>query len=397
MTWYPRRAAAVLFALPVLLAAACSAPAAAPPAPSGPSVQGCVPGAQAPAGDVAFSHATNVRITGADGYRVLTVAQPFPGGRPQSVVLVGCGDPAPVLPAALAQAPVVRTPVSGVFAASTTQLPMLTELGALDRITGVGGLALVTDPAVRGRVTSGAATEFAPNGTLDAEAVVAAAPPVVLSAGTDDAALPALSAAGIPVVGWADYLENGPLGQAEWIKVVGALTGQDARAAEIFAGIATRYDDLAGRVRGLAPVPAVAGQPYQGTWNVPAAGSTAGILLRDAGATWLGAAVPGTGTQERSLEQVLAQDGDAPVWLADGPFATTADVAALDPRLTALAAVRSGGLWTRDRATTPEGGNALYERGALHQDEILADLVAILHPQVLPGHVFTYYRQVPTG
>ncbi len=124
----------------------------------------------------------------------------------------------------------------------------------------------------------------------------------------------------------------------------------------------------------------------------------AGILFRDAGATWLGAGMPGTGTQAQSLERVLADDGDARIWLADGPFATTADVATLDPRLSSLTAARPGGqLWTRDRATTADGGNALYERGALHQDEILADLVAILHPQALPGHAFTYYRQVPAG
>lgn len=394
-----RRVLAALLALAVV--AGCSAPATAPPAPggTGAAAQDCVPGAaSAPDDTVAFTHATNVTITGGDGYRVLTVRTPFPGGQPQSVVLVGCGQGDPALSAALAGAPVVHTPVSGIFAGSTTQLPMITELGGLDRITGVGGAALVTDPAVRARVASGAAVDFAPNSTIDAEAVVAAAPPVVLSAGTDDAAFPALSAAGIPVVGWADYLETGPLGQAEWIKVAGALTGQDARAAEIFDGIAGRYADLAGRVRGLPPTPIVAGQPYQGTWNVPAAESTAGILFRDAGATWLGAGMPGTGTQAQSLERVLAEDGDARIWLADGPFATTADVAALDPRLTSLAAARPGGqLWTRDRATTPDGGNPLYERGALHQEEILADLVAILHPQALPGHAFTYYRQVPAG
>ncbi|ANY09624.1 ABC transporter substrate-binding protein [Pseudonocardia sp. HH130630-07] len=380
--------------LPLLLLVGCSAPAPAPPQEG----TGCVPGGPVAGGDVAFSHATNVRITGADGYRVLTVGEPYPGGPAQSVVLVGCGAPDPALPPELAGAPVVHTPVDGIHAYSTTQLPMITELGLLDRLTGVGALNLVADPAVRARVESGAAAEFAPGSTIDAEQVVAAAPPVLLSGGTDDPAFPALRAAGVGVVGWADYLESGPLGQAEWIKVMGALTGTDAAAATAFDRIEQRYAALAGRVRGAQPVPVVAGQPYQGSWNVPGAGSTAGRLFRDAGASWSGLGDPSAGTTPQTLESVLAADGDARVWLTDGPFATTADLASLDPRLTSFAAAGPGGrLWTRDRATTATGANPIFERGVLHPDEILADLVAILHPQLLPGHEFVYYRQVPAG
>jgi iron complex transport system substrate-binding protein len=380
--------------VPLALLAGCSAPAVAPP----PAPGGCLPGAPAPAGDVPFAHASNVEITGEDGYRLLTVRQPYPGGPPQPVVLVGCGEPDPVLPAGLADAPVVRTPVQGIFAASTTQLPMIIELGLLDRLTGVGSPAAVSDPQVRAHVGSGAAVEFAPNATIDGERVVAEAPPVVLSGGTDDPAFPALRAAGIPVVGWADYLESGPLGQAEWIKVMGALTGTDAAAAAAFDGIAQRYTALAGRVRGAPPVPIVAGQPYQGSWSVPGADSTAGTLLRDAGASWSGLGVRATGSTPQTLEAVLAADGDAGTWLADGPWTSTADIARTDPRLTAVAAARPGGqVWTRDAFLGPTGGNQVHERGVLHPDEILGDLVAILHPHLLPGHRFVYYRQVPAG
>lgn len=381
--------------LPLSLLAGCSAPAAAPPeAPAG-----CVPGAEpAPTSDVAFSHASNVEITGGDGYRVLTVHQPYPGGPAQSIVLLGCAEGEPALPAELADSPVVRTPVDGFFMQSTTPIAMVTELGVLDRLTGVGSGPLISDPAVRRHVGSGAAVEFAPNGTIDGEQVVTAGPSVLLSDGTDDAAFPTLRAAGIPVVGWADYLETGPLGQAEWIKVLGALTGRDAEAATAFAGIEQRYTAIADRVRGVEPTPIVAGQPYQGSWNVPNGDSTAGILFRDAGATWSGLESEGTGQSAQTLESVLAKDGDARIWMADGPWDTTADIAATDPRLTALAAAQPGGqVWTKDKFMSPTGGNQVYERGILHPEEMLADLVAILHPELMPGHEFVYNRQVPAG
>lgn len=380
--------------LSLLLLAGCSAPTVPPE-----QAAGCVPGAgDAPTTGVPFSHATNVEIVGGDGYRVLTVRQPYPGGALQSVVLLGCAESEPVLPAELTDAPVLRTPVDGIFAYSTTQLPMISELGALDRLTGVGSLDLVSDPAVRAHVESGAAVEFGRNFAIDAERVVADAPPVLLTGGEDDPALPALAAAGIPAVGWADYLETGPLGQAEWIKVMGALTGKDAEAAAAFDGIEQRYSELAAQVRGTEPTPIVAGQPYQGSWPVAAGDSTAGILFRDAGASWSGERARSTGRLPQTLESVLAEDGDARIWLADGPWNTTADIAATDPRLTSIAAAGPDGqVWTRDRFLGPTGGNQIYERGVLHPDEILADLVAILHPDLLPGHEFVYYRQVPTG
>ena len=59
---------AALGLLLLLLGAGCSAPAPAPAAP------GCVPDAPPPpTGTVEFEQASNVEITGADGYSVLTV------------------------------------------------------------------------------------------------------------------------------------------------------------------------------------------------------------------------------------------------------------------------------------------------------------------------------------
>lgn len=375
----------------VVLVTGCAGPAGAPAAE-----QGCTPAPAA--GPTEFRFARNVSIEDRPGYRVLTVHRPYPGAAPQSLVLVSCDAPDPELPPQLAGAAVLRTPVTGLYSASTTQLPYLSELGVLDRLTGVADPALVNDPAVRARIDGGGVATFAPGGITNAEQVIADGPGVLLSQGTDDPAFPALRAARVPVLGWADYLESGPLGQAEWIKVMGALTGRDAEASAAFDRIAARYEEVAATVRGQEPTPIVAGQPYQGSWNVPAGGSTTGTLLRDAGAGWSGAATSASGSLPRSLESVLAADGGARIWLADGPWRTTADIAATDPRLRRIAAAGPGGqVWTRDKLTGPGGGSQIYERGVAHPEEVLADLVAILHPTLLPGHEFVFYRQVPAG
>jgi len=375
----------VLLGVLALLVAACAAPAAAP-APDCPPTPAPAP--------VELRYATNVSLRDADGYRVLTVEQPYPGGAPQSTVLLPCGAPEPALPPELAGAAVLQVPVRSVYAASTTQLPMLADIGAIDVLTGVGTPDYVSGPQARARIDAGAVQEFASGGLVDVERVVAAAPDVLLSQGTDDPAFPTLRQAGVPVVGWADYLEGGPLAQAEWIKVVGALTGREAEAGRVFAAIEARYRELAARAAGVPPVPVLAGQLYEGGWRVPTGGSTTGTLLRDAGATWSEADNPAAGGLPKDFESVYVADGAARIWITDGPWPTRADVVAADPRYGALAAVREGQVWNRDRRIGPTGGNEVYERGVTHPDELLADLVAVLHPDLLPGHELVYLRRV---
>ncbi|OZM76128.1 ABC transporter substrate-binding protein [Pseudonocardia sp. MH-G8] len=379
---------ALVAALTAVVVAACAAPAAVPPA----APPGCPPAA--PAAPVQLRHATNVTLQDAGDYRVLTVAQPYPGGAPESTVLLPCGEPAPALPAELAGAPVVEVPVRSVYAASTTQLPMLADIGALDVLTGVGTPDFVSGPEARARIATGAVTGFATGGQVDVERVAAAAPDVLLSQGTDDPSFPTLRRAGVPVLGWADYLESGPLAQAEWIKVMGALTGREAEAERVFAAIEARYGELAALAAGAPPVPVLYGQLYEGGWRVPTGGSTSGALLRDAGGTWSEAGNPAAGGIPKDFESLYVADGSAPVWIADGGWATLADVTAADPRYGALAAVRDGQVWNRDRRIGPTGGNEVHERGITHPDELLADLVAVLHPDLLPDHELVYLRRV---
>lgn len=328
-------------------------------------------------------------------YQVLTVNQPYPGGPPQSYVLLRCGAPKPQLPPALADAQVIPVPVRTMYSASTTQLPSDVELGVLDSLTGVWAPPDVSDPTIVARIRSGAIVGFGGQGRLDIDAIVAAAPTVVLSEGYETAGYEPVRAAGIPVLHWADYLDGSPLGQAEWIKVTAALTGKETEAAAAFDRVAARYREVAALAKGVAPTPVIVGQPYQGNWAVPSGGSTVGTALGDAGATWSGVGSSAPGSQPRDLEYVLATDGRARIWLANGPWRTRADLLASDPRFAGLGALQPGGqVWTGDKRIGPGGGNDIYERGVAHPDEILEDLVAILHPELRPGHRFTYYQRV---
>ncbi|GAC58767.1 putative ABC transporter substrate-binding protein [Gordonia hirsuta DSM 44140 = NBRC 16056] len=343
---------------------------------------------------VAVEYAKNFRLDYQRNHIVLTVEQPFPGGSPQSFALVRCGTPAPELTGTLSGAQVIDVPVRTVYSGSTTQLPWFTELGVLDSLTGAASTSMITNAAVRERVAAGKVAEYATGATIDAERVLGAKPDVLLTDGTENNAYATLRRSGIAVVPVADWLESDPLAIAEWIKVLGVLTDTSAKAQEVFDGIASRYTELAAKARGLPPVQILYGADFQGTWSVPGRDSPSGRLITDAGGTWPWHDSPGVSVQQ-NFEQVLSRAGELPIWLvADNQWKTIADVTGADPRYRSLAAVSTGQVWNANRSMGPDGGNDFYESGSARPDLVLADTVAILHPELLPDHEFVYYREL---
>ncbi|MEU9251990.1 ABC transporter substrate-binding protein [Streptomyces sp. NPDC048270] len=344
-------------------------------------------------------HAKNFSLRYEKSYQVLTVNEPYPKAKPESYVLVKCGAPKPVLDAELAFAQQLSVPVKSLYSASTTHLPLLTETGTLDVLTGVAGAKHISSAEVRERVRAGKVVEYAKDRTLNAESVIGAKPDVLMTQGTDDPQYPKLRQAGIAVVANAEWLEPSPLGRAEWVKAMAALTGAEKRAAEVFDTVEGDYGKVAAKAAAAVsagrPVQVLPGTMYQGTWNMAPGGGYAGKLIKDAGGTYPWAEDPGTGNLQLTFEAVYAKGGDAPLWLVGEKWASTGDAVKADRRYGELKAVTGGEVWTNTKALGPEGGNDYFERGVLRPDLVLADLYALLHPDESQDHAFTFYAKVP--
>ena len=341
-----------------------------------------------------ITHATNFTIEYRNSYQVLTVKHPTQGGSPESYVLVRCGAPKPALTGDLAGATVVTTPVTSLYSGSTSHLGSLVALDRLDTLTGVAAKATISEKQVLDRVAEPGVVEYAAAGTVDAEAVVKGKPQVVITAGTDDPAYSVIAAAGIPVLGDAEWLENDPLGRAEWVKYFAALTGTEAAATTFFDHVSADYTALADKVKDAAKVDVVPGQPYQGTWYVPGGKSFNARLIQDAGGSTAWAADTTTGSISTDVESVFAKAGKAPAWLASTTWTTKAEALAEEPRFAQFEAFKAGNVWNAAKDVTPSGGNNYYELGVVRPDLILGDLVAILHPDAEPGHDFAFYLKL---
>ncbi|GAA5101818.1 ABC transporter substrate-binding protein [Haloechinothrix salitolerans] len=339
-------------------------------------------------------HAENFSLRYEKSYQVLTIDEPFPGGSPVTYALVHCGAPTPSLTGDLADATVVTTPIDSLYAESTTHLPLLAQLDRLDVLSGVANASRVVNADVRKAIDVGDVVEYGSDTTLDVEQVVADAPDVVMSGGTNKPEYAALRKADVTVVANAEWLEASPLGRAEWLKVMAALTGEEAAAEKMFERIESGYHDVKDMVADAATVEVLTGNMWRGTWSVPGGASYQSRLLADAGATHPWADTDDTGSLSLSAEEVAAKASDIPLWLASTEWRTKDDVTSEDPRYAELAAMKSGQVWTIAEDVGPNGGNGYWERGVTRPDLVLADLAAIVHPDRLPGHDFQFYRQV---
>ncbi len=331
-----------------------------------------------------------------NNYKVITVPNPWRDADVQfQYVLVQCGTPPPDN---VGDALVIEVPVQSVVAMSTTQLPHLAELGLLDRLVGVDSFLYINNEAVRAKIKAGELVEIGSGGQVNVEQALDLQPDLIMTYGVGNPeydAHPKLLEAGLKVVLNSEYMEVSPLGRAEWVKFTAAFFNQEAKAMEIYDSIASRYREIAALARNVADKPTVfANRPFQGTWYMPGGKSYVAQLLADAGATYLWADDTSTGSMQLSFEAVFDRARDADFWLNPGNWKSLAEAAAEDERYTQFAAYQNGNVYNNNKRLNENGGNDYWESGVTNPHLVLADLIKIFHPELLPDHELYFYQKL---
>jgi iron complex transport system substrate-binding protein len=348
---------------------------------------------------IAVEDAVTFRVEYHKSYKVVTVQAVYPGGPAERYVLVQCGTPAPALDDDLRGAQVVRVPITSLFSASTTHLSALVDLGRLDVLTGVSRLNELVGDAIVKRAQTGHVQEFASDSVIDAERVVAAQPSVFMTGGySSPPSLAVIRAAGVPVVADTEWLETTALGRAEWLKYIALFLNEDGKAQQIYDAMKGRYRALSARA--TAPPPSsrplvMTGRSSRGLFTIAGGQSYVAALIKDAGGRYVWADNPSTDSPSVDFEAEVRRAADADVWINGGGWRNLAAMAADEPRYAAFKAWRDGQVWVYERRMTPTGGNDYWTRSVTHPELVLADLVKIFHPTLVPDHAFEWYMRVP--
>ncbi len=330
-------------------------------------------------------------------YKVVTVTNPWQGAQESfRYILLQCGAPAP----SGVEGTVIEVPVENLIAMSTTYLPTIQDLGLTDRLIGLDSHLWTTNPAVRERIDSGDIAEIGSGAAVNVELTLDLDPALVMTYGTGFADFdthPILLQAGIPVALNGDFVEQDPLGRAEWMKFIALFFNREAAAAAQFEAISAEYNAIAELTASLTQRPSVLlGSVYNGTWYVAAGDSYMAKMLDDAGAAYLWAGQGSVGALPLDFESVFAVAADVDFWLnPDNSFwFTVENVLESDPRYASFAPLERGHLYNNNAIVNENGGNAYYEEGAAHPERVLKDLVRILNPNLLPDHELRFYQQV---
>lgn len=304
---------------------------------------------------------------------------------------------------------IVKQPSRRFICTTALQLGNFEVLGLEDYIVGMNSLRNIFSPVMKSRLASGKTAKIGKEGNFDIETVIALQPDYIFVSASKHGGYDALLDCGIPLIQHHGYKETHPLGQAEWIKLIGLLTGETKRANAVFNNIEAKYNKLCDEVKsqssttmpsdskaspmGEASRPSVlSGRQLRDGWYLMGGKSYMAQLFSDAGADYIFADIDETGGTTIDFEAAYARGIDADFWQMDGTYDGDFTLAALsdeDSRYADIKAYKEGRVLFCNLSQTP-----YRELSPVEPHLVLADFVKVFHPEILPNYVPKYYRIV---
>jgi iron complex transport system substrate-binding protein len=355
-------------------------PSIAPETTSKPKGNEVVPFSSA---QVKIEYAKNFTLEYGDGYKLLTVMQPWAGAeQAYRYALIPRGA---IQPPESLNAVVIETPIESFVVLSTTYYPFLEWIGKLNTVIAVDDPTYVFNLDIQSRAAAGEIAVVGSGASADIEKLISLDPDVIMTNAYG-------SVYDSPVVINADYLEESPLGRAEWGKFIAAFYDQEDIAAAEFDRVKAAYNETKTLAESAAEkVTVITNTDYQGTWYVPGGQSFAANLMKDAGADYLFADQEGA-TLPLSFEVVFDKGKDADYWINVGFPTDKASLLALDTRYAEFKAYQTDRVYNNNARANANGGLDYFESGVANPDVVLKDLVKIFYPELLPNHTLHYYQ-----
>lgn len=290
---------------------------------------------------------------------------------------------------------VIELPIRSVICMTSLQLSNFIKLGALDRVVGITSTRHLFNKEMNERLKEGKTAKIGIEGNFDNEVIMSVNPDLILVSPFKRGGYETLKDVGIPLIPHLGYKETTPLGQAEWIKFVGLLLGIEKDGNERFATIEKRYNELKeltadGKVKKRPIV--FSGELRGGNWYAVGGKSFLAQLFKDAGADYFLKDDERSGGVTLDFETVYNQADDADYWRIVNSFPGTFSYEALkeqDPRYEDFRAFREKGIIYCNMKNTP-----FYESMPTEPEIVLADLLHIFHPDLLPDHEPVYYSRL---
>ena len=276
---------------------------------------------------------------------------------------------------------------------SSSYIAMLDALGQVNRIVAVSGIDYVSNPYILAHKDS--IKDMGPE--MNYELLLGLKPDIVLLYGIGDAQTAItdkLKELSIPYIYMGEYLEESPLGKAEWMVVLSELTDSREKGIEIFSEIPKRYLSLKALTESVGQCPTVMfNTPWNDSWVMPSTKSYMAQLVADAGAEYIYKENSSNSSTSIGLETAYGLIQKADYWINVGSATSLDELKTVNPKFADAKAVRERTVYNNNLRLTPTGGNDYWESAVIRPDVVLRDLIHIFHPELVPDSLY-YYRHL---
>lgn len=287
---------------------------------------------------------------------------------------------------------VIKAGVRRIVCMSSSYVAMLDALGQTDRVVGVSGINYITNDYIcrnRDRIKD-------VGNEINYETVAMLNPDVVLLYGIGDARsaeTAKLKELSIPYLYMGEYLEESPLGRAEWMIVLSELTDSREKGIEMFNRIPERYERVKELADSVSSRPLVMlNTPWADSWVLPPVNSYMPRLIADAGGEYIYKENKSNSSVPVGMETAYSLVSKADFWLNLSSLSYLNDVLGINPEIAGTKVFREKHIYNNNKRVNGYGANDFWESSVVKPDIVLRDLIRIFHPELVQDSLYYYKR-----
>jgi len=292
----------------------------------------------------------------------------------------------------------IQVPIKEIVVTSTTHIPMVELLNEESSIVGFPHTTYISSEKTRTLIDAGKIKEIGKESSLNTEILLDLQPELVVgySITSADKSLTTVQKSGISVIYNGDWLEETPLGRAEWIKFFGVLYNKEKQADSIFNAIETNYLKAKKIALKATVKPTILSGAIMSKdiWNLPAGESFVAQFLKDANLNYLWKDSKGKGSLSLSFESVFDTGRNADFWIAPGYFSSKEQLLQSNQIYAEFTAFKNDRIYTPSTKKGKTGGVLYYELAPTRPDLVLKDIIKITHPNLLPNYELTFFEKM---
>ncbi|MBS3992585.1 MAG: ABC transporter substrate-binding protein [Bacteroidetes bacterium] len=312
----------------------------------------------------------------------------------QSYFLVDKNKPVPKI---LNGEKIIKTPINNIVVTSTTHVAMLELLNLQDNLIAFPQTHFISSEKTRERITKGIVKELGNVQQMNTEILLTIKPDVIVSfeiTGTNKV-LKELERKGYSIIVNNDWLEETPLGRAEWLLLYGYLFNQKMKALQIFNSIENNYNKAKMIAAKAVQKPKVlSGIIFNDVWNMPAGNSFEAALLKDANTHYIWCETDGTGSLLLNVETVIEKGQQADFWINPGIYTSHSDLSQSNKIYTHFKPFTNKQIYSYAHLRGVTGGYKYFETAPTRPDLVLKDLIKIAHPELMRHYDFSFYKKL---